>query len=400
MNAQFATRICAAILALYATILIVRTAPMQAWPGTGAEMRHSSDFVALWTAGRLAAEGRPLAAYDWNQQREEFAKVLGAPMTEYPPFPYPPVFLALMAVLSLLAFGTAHMVWVAATYAAYATAAARIMKSAQGVIWMSTPVALIYNADTGQTGALSAALLGLGLAFVPSRPVLAGIFFGALSYKPHLGLLIPIALAAAGYWRTFASAAATAIGLAVVATLAFGFEVWPAFVAQMANMAAHIHAAASPWKLQSCYGLLRSLGAGAHAALAMHGVFCVMIAAGVTLLWRRADVRYEHKAAALAAGAVLMSPYLFVYDLAVLMAAQAFLLSSSRDGQRDGQSDPWLVAAIVAANLCVLLSPAIGFPAGFAAPLIMLALVARRCRAEAVPDTAARLRSDLIGVPA
>ncbi len=39
------------------------------------------------------------------------------------------------------------------------------------------------------------------------RPVLAGILFGLLAYKPQFGLLIPFVLAASGRWRTFAAAA-------------------------------------------------------------------------------------------------------------------------------------------------------------------------------------------------
>jgi len=38
------------------------------------------------------------------------------------------------------------------------------------------------------------------------RPVAAGLLFGLLCYKPHFGLLVPVALASGGYWRSFAAA--------------------------------------------------------------------------------------------------------------------------------------------------------------------------------------------------
>lgn len=85
----------------------------------------------------------------------------------------------------------------------------------------------------GQNGALSAAILGMGLVLVPSRPVMAGVCIGLLSYKPHLGLLLPLALGAAGYWRTFAAAAATTVALVLATTMVFGAESWTSFIAQI-----------------------------------------------------------------------------------------------------------------------------------------------------------------------
>ena len=56
----------------------------------------------------------------------------------------------------------------------------------------------------------SAAGLVLTLAALAAS-LLTGILFGLMAYKPQFGLMIPIALAAGGYWRSFAAAAATAV---------------------------------------------------------------------------------------------------------------------------------------------------------------------------------------------
>ena len=45
----------------------------------------------------------------------------------------------------------------------------------------------------GQNSFLSASLVGGGLLALPRHKVLAGLAFGLLCYKPHLGLLIPVA---------------------------------------------------------------------------------------------------------------------------------------------------------------------------------------------------------------
>src|SRR6185437_7428179 len=70
--------------------------------------------------------------------------------------------------------------------------------------------------------------LAAGLRRVPGRlhqsrrrPVLSGILFGLLAYKPQFGLLIPVALLMAGQWRAISAAALTVIALMAVTTLAF-----------------------------------------------------------------------------------------------------------------------------------------------------------------------------------
>ena len=53
---------------------------------------------------------------------------------------------------------------------------------------------------------LTAALFGAGTIDIDRRPVIAGLFFGALCDDPHLGLLVPLALLAGGRGRALADA--------------------------------------------------------------------------------------------------------------------------------------------------------------------------------------------------
>src|SRR6202023_3344335 len=82
--------------------------------------------------------------------------------------------------------------------------------------------AIFVNLGHGQNGFLTAGLLGAALLSLPRRPLLSGILFGLLAYKPQFGLLIPIALLAGGQWRATISAGLTVVALMTVATLAFG----------------------------------------------------------------------------------------------------------------------------------------------------------------------------------
>src|SRR5207237_2691224 len=89
--------------------------------------------------------------------------------------------------------------------------------------------AVFVNLGHGHNGFLTAALIGFALVNLDTRPILAGILFGLLAYKPQFGLMIPLVLFATGRWRAVVAAGATVGLLALAATLAFGFDTWHAF---------------------------------------------------------------------------------------------------------------------------------------------------------------------------
>jgi alpha-1,2-mannosyltransferase len=129
--------------------------------------------------------------------------------------------------------------------------------------------AVMVNAGFGQNGFLSTALLGGGAVLMDRRPALAGVCLGCLGYKPQLGIIVPLALAVAGRWRCFAAAAATMLALAGAATLAFGMDIWPPFIADLAVARRDWMEPANPLYLQywiTVYGAVRLYGGPlAHA---------------------------------------------------------------------------------------------------------------------------------------
>src|SRR5207302_9966990 len=102
--------------------------------------------------------------------------------------------------------------------------------------------AILLTLSFGQNAFLTAALFGAATLLVDRRPIVAGIVFGALCYKPHLGLLVPVALAAGGHWRAFAAAFLSAAVLCLASLGIFGWETWRDFLTA---------AAASPAVYQS-----------------------------------------------------------------------------------------------------------------------------------------------------
>ena len=81
-----------------------------------------------------------------------------------------------------------------------------------------------------------------------------------LSYKPQLGMLVPIALAAAGLWPAFAVACATVVALAAITTITFGWAVWPAWISMLPSYAAIFDREATLKYIPTVLGNLQMIG--------------------------------------------------------------------------------------------------------------------------------------------
>ena len=131
-------------------------------------------------------------------------------------------------------------------------------------------------------------------------------------------------------------------------------------------------------KLQTAFGLVRTLGGGEALAWTAQAAVAVTAAAVVAYVWR-SRAAYEIKAAALGTGAMLATPYLYTYDLEVLAVALAFLF-------RLGRTQGFLaneLAAIGVACLLILsfILPFVKVQVGLVAVVIVAALIARRALA-------------------
>ena len=334
-----------------------------------------SDFVSVWAAGRLVLEGHPAAVYDWPAHKLVEEAAVGHAFGGYFGWHYPPTFLFVAAALSLLTYATAYAVWVFGTFPVYLAAIRAIVGERIGYLLAAAFPALLANFIVGQNGFLTAGLVSGALVLLPRRPIVAGLLLGLLTYKPHLGLLFPIALVAAGYWRAFFTAAMVAVLMAVAAWFAFGSDTWQAFFANIGHTSqAFLSDGWADWgKLQTAFGLTRMLGGGETLAWAVQGAVALVAAIAIALLWR-SRAAYEIKAAALATGAMLATPYLYTYDLVVLAVPLAFLF---RFGRVRGFL-PHEMVGIGVACLLVLIFPFVKAPVGFAALLVVAALIARR----------------------
>lgn len=346
------------------------------WLWDAAGRLISTDFLNVYAAGKFALQGAPESAYDWPTHKVMEIEVLGYDFKGYYGWHYPPFYLFVAAALATLPYAVAHAGWSAVSFLPFVAAVRASAASRTGYLLALSAPALVANVLVGQNGFLTAALIGFVLAFLEKRPVLAGICLGLLTYKPHFGILFPVALVAAGHWRAFIAAGVTAIILALLTVLAYGLEPWLAFLRWLpvTSQAFLSEGRAEIEKMQSLFALLRTLGAAEWLAWSVQIALSGAIAAAIWVIWRSRNCAYELKAAALGAGILLATPYIYLYDMVTITIPIAFLLllGMSRGFLR------YEIAAIAAVMLLIASFPFVKLPVGLLASLLLAALILRR----------------------
>lgn len=337
-----------------------------------------TDFVNVWAAGRLALEGHPAQAWDWDIQKQVELALLKQDFAGHFAWHYPPPFLFVASFLAQFPYAVAFIGWAAFSMVPYlAVMRAIIGRNAGLVIAIGFPAAFL-NILVGQNGFLTASLIGGMLYLLPTRPVLAGICLGLLSYKPQYGLLFPLVLLAAAEWTVLFTAAIVTIAIAGLSWFAFGIESWQAFFQWIPMFSqAFLTEGRAPWfKMQSIFALVRYLGGTERLGWIFQWALTAAVAVVLVVVWR-SRLPYALKAAMLATAALLTTPYLFMYDVVVLGIAVAFLL---RAGLDEGfERHEVMALALVLALLASFLF--LGQPVGFPAILIVFGLILRRCAA-------------------
>ena len=363
------------LLAAFNAAMVVAMYFGHAWLFDADSHLIHTDYINVWAAGKLALEGHPALAWDWAIHKQVQVELLGRDYVGDYAWHYPPPYLFIAMVLAHFSYATGLAGWAAASFVPYLA----MMRAAVGqrfglIVGAAFPVVLA-NTMAGQNGFLTAALLGGTLVLMPARPILSGICLGLLSYKPQYGLLFPLVLIAAREWRVFIAAAVTAATLALISWIAFGTESWQAFFhwMPMFSQAFFTEGRATFFKLQSVFGLVRTLGGGEQLAWAFQWVMSGTVVIGVVALWR-SRVDYALKAASLAAGTLLLTPYLFLYDMMVLAIPVGLLIRAGIEGGfRRGE-----LASLAGAMALLIAFPFFETPLGLGATLIVAALIVRR----------------------
>ena len=339
------------------------------------------DYAKCVAASSLTLQGRAAAAYDHAAEEKAERAMTGDPDFSFLIWDYPPPFLLFALPTSMLSYKTSLLVWTIVTFAAYLLVMGTIT-TGWNAWWpiVGFPGVFITMLD-GQNGFITLALLAGGLLLLERRPMAAGVLIGLLSYKPQFGILLPLMLAAAGYWKPFLSAAVTVVALILMTTAIFGIATWQAFIAGLPETNQWLFVkGVGFFKMQSVFGAARLWHASMTTAFILQAVASLTTLAAVWWVWRR-PIALQLKCAALVVGTLLFTPYVLDYDLVLLAAPIAGVACEALKSK----FLPWEKSILFLAWLLPLWSRWIGMiysiPLGPLVLSLMLIAVARRAMA-------------------
>lgn len=354
-----------------------------------------SDFTPTYAASLLVREKPAEYLYD---PRSMHAAELEAARAMYPgineqqargvgfaPWMYPPNFILIVAPLASLPYFPAWLLWLCVTAIPYLVAIRKIMPGPLALPFALAAPPVFFNVIYGQTGFITAGLIGLGLVLLRSHPLWAGVLIGLASVKPHFGVLIPLALIAGGHWRAFGGATLSVIATVVASLIAYGDMPWFGFIG---TTLFHLDGfAAGAYNFKPMTTVLSTLGmAGVSLETAWRAQYAAAALMAGTVAWawwqgRRRPDTHGLQAAILCLATPLALPMTYLYDLVLIVPAAAWLWAdmqqrNSRTGQR------WMLGAALAAIIAVKwIAETFGVQIGAAIVAVLLGLALHRLRA-------------------
>ena len=332
------------------------------------------DFLAFHGAAQIGLSGDLAVAFDPAVFAAALeAKLPGVGYGYY--WLYPPTFALMILPLGVFPYGAAFWVWTALGLAAYGGSVWLLARDRLAVIAAFAFPAVWVSAYHGQNAFFVSALFAVAAhALLARRDGLAGLAIGLLAIKPHLAILIPLALAASGRWRAFAYGGAVAISFTALSTLVFGGEYVVAFLSEGSRLAGAVLREEHHWAtIASVFVAAKLFGAPTALAWALHSTVALAAAALVCLRFRRDGVTRE-TLALLAAASLLISPYVMDYDL-LLLAVPGVLLFAAPDTRATNRWDGALALLVAMIPLLVVGIGRTGVQIGWLAPVLTLAIV-------------------------
>jgi alpha-1,2-mannosyltransferase len=317
-----------------------------------------------------------------NAMREAAVAMYGDELPEqhlraigFSPWMYPPTFMFVVAPLAYLPYLISLLAWTLATLVPYLLAMRMTLRDS--FVWplsLSGPP-VFYNLVYGQSGFLSAGFIGMGLASLQRHPFLAGLSIGLASVKPHLGVLIPVALAAGGHWWTFSSAAATTLALILASGWAFGLEPWLATIGSLDFYFEGFRVGGYNFSaMTSVAGAVRLAGGGTETMWLVQNVATLTMIGLVAWVWWRGKDQADTlglQSAILCLATPLAIPFIFIYDLVILLPAVGWLV---QDYLRRGFAR-WEIAVLGGAAGLLLIAPPLAKASGLQLGPVLIAVI-------------------------
>ena len=308
--------------------LVVPWAVQFYWPAAGGldvtGHQIGRDFINVWAGPQFAFGGKLAVLFDLSAYHAAIGELFGQPLP-FHNWGYPLFTLPAFWPLAQFPYFAALVIWTIGLFAIFAGVTLSPIDAkdrASALLVLLVAPACLINTIGGQNGFLSAALLLGGVLCIDRRPILGGVLFGLLTFKPHLGLIIPFALLALRAWRVIAAAIVTAAILVACSVALFGIEPWRQYLEVAGTyqvlLLERFHGFYTSMMVSGVAGA-RTFGLSYLASLKIQVVVSIVVIAAATwAVMCTADPR--RRAFVLASATPLVTPYSFNYDLTALSA--------------------------------------------------------------------------------
>ena len=279
------------------------------------------DYADYYAAGRMVIEGNLANIYHDPIHQQRLEEILGRDLSFTLAWPYPPTFLLAIVPLAYLPFYASLITWLVLTLALVFFSVYKLVPKYPKLTLLALGFPGMYwTLKWGQNGFLSSGLIGFGLYFLESNPVLSGIIFGLLSYKPQIAIFPFLLLLFSKKWRVLLWSAISATVFAAISALVFGVGPWVNFFNSFFSTSSDRYLDWSNYALinPSLYSFFRipiQSDLFSYAALAVCGIAVLLVACWI---WRKSD-NLALKGAALVIGIPLTTSYFLQYDLSILV---------------------------------------------------------------------------------
>jgi arabinofuranan 3-O-arabinosyltransferase len=318
------------------------------------------DFANYWVGGSLVLDGRYMLLFDQSTYYAHLQSLFG-PNYQIHNWGYPPHFLMLCAPLGLMEYRWALFAFLAATFAMFAFAAHAFRReyapnASTLALWVALFGYVMTMIEFAQNGFFTAALVLTTLAFMRSRPWLAGLALALLTTKPQLGFLIPLLALLDRNWALIKWASVFTVLLVAISIAFLGLESWRAYFELVIPYQKFVMEEWHGYFLRmmpTTFGSIRTLGFAPAVAYQVQWVITALaFALLLRLLWILRDPL--DRIGALLVGTFLVTPYAFNYDMGAISVAAALLALRSRANGEHGLTITYGILAVLPAAVVKL----------------------------------------------
>lgn len=272
-----------------------------------------ADFITYWAASYLAQMSSPTEAYDALTllATEKLVAPVNMPHTGWY---YPPQFLLLVYPLAYLDYALAYLAFSVLGFLLYLAVFSRLTRGNGLLIVTLAFPALFLNITSGQNGLITVSIIAISLYYLEKRPVLAGTVMGLLCIKPQLLLLFPLMLLWTQNWRALVAFISSSLIFASLATAVFGLEIWPTFLNGLSLAKAYLETDIPLERMPTVFALVRQSGGSLAWSYSLHALVAGLAVVTLLATWRHSQ-QTTIRGTAFIAATLLISPYLFDYDL-------------------------------------------------------------------------------------